>query len=248
MDSAAIRAVIKGKKLDKKPVYDKPNGKVIDWTLSFQNPSESQGLTFKYLGAGSNKMVAQVYKTSALPWVLCWQSNERYQGAYRDFKDEVETLQRLGKPDGTLRGCRVPLPFPVPGEPVNELFQFNVDNWESGDVADVWAFVIEFLDMANRYIEYKKKEGDLAGFLEKKCFAPNRAEAKKHVKSTRDTFDAIVRKWKQKTWGDFQVLYDKQTGELVVFDPLSDSTPTAEADVTKALAQWEKDIAALEKP
>lgn len=100
MDSAAIQAVIKGKKLDKKPVYDKPNGKVIDWTLSFQNPSESQGLTFKYLGAGSNKMVAQVYKTSALPWVLCWQSNERYQGAYRDFKDEVETLQRLGKPDG----------------------------------------------------------------------------------------------------------------------------------------------------
>jgi hypothetical protein len=179
-------------------------------TIPVQNPP----LTFTGLGYGSNKRVVAV---DGDIWVLAMAGDA--PTAVRDVIDEVTTLGLLAK-----RGIRVPAPFNEAVSPEDAIFKLKIHNLDSDATKEYPSFLQQFLSSLT-YVEMVKKEGP-----------PN--FARNHIvtggivpKTIQTTIDDLLKIQDYfKTfgeWGDFQVMYNKTTGEIVVFDPMPKNTNTS---------------------
>ncbi|CAI6091273.1 unnamed protein product [Clonostachys chloroleuca] len=214
------------------------------WTLSFPpgtDPKVSAGLSFSYLGAGTNKMVFRVSQnTQPTTWVLGTQHNPRSSTGAKDIKDEISILNRLAHD-----GVSVPQPFSASTQESDVLINYELENYESGDAGKVCGFPEEYFDLrtaqnpAGRYLEMNKNAGDLKNWLKAKVldvFHPNKTQ----FQHLRTSFDKMKASWDKKYWGDFQVIYDITDGGLIVFDPNNDTTNHKATD--EILRQWQDDL------
>ncbi|CAH0055102.1 unnamed protein product [Clonostachys solani] len=242
MQYSVIKQALEGVK---KPMnLEPPLPGTKKWTLTFPpgtDPKVSAGLSFAYLGAGTNKMVFRVYQnTQPTTWVLGMQHNPKSSTGAKDIKDEISILNRLAHD-----GVSVPQPFSPSTVEADVLINFELDNYDSGDVGKVCGFPEEYFDLrtpehpAGLYLEMNKNAGDLKNWLKAKvldAFRPNKTQ----FENLRTSFGKMKASWDKKYWGDFQVIYDINGGRLIVFDPNNETTNHKATD--EILRQWQDDI------
>jgi hypothetical protein len=209
------------------------------WTLEFPKAGD---LSFSFLGGGTNKLVFRVSQTNKpTDWVVGFQSIPGYRTGKKDITDEIDILQRLCKKDVV-----VPRPFNGTSETTELLITFYLDNYDyGGSPGLVYGFVEEYYDLesisnpSGRFVEMKKKDGELSHWLQNifNKYKPNKDSLHRTDKTLKLTRQA----WNTKKWGDFQVIYDKQTGTLIVFDPNNELGNVAATEAI--LKQWELDMA-----
>jgi hypothetical protein len=177
-----------------------------DWVLR-SNPDDpiNPPQAFGTLGAGTNKMAVLVNGTS---WVLLFGKTGR-RVELDSFREEVDTLRALA-----TRGLRVPRPI----DGGQATYHFTITVFNDGDEPVVPAFLQAFMSRED-FVEMTK-----ATEQDRDAFARNHIVTAGRVPSTIDTTLADLRKIRQEMaqtpWGDFQVMYQKSTGFLYVFDPL----------------------------
>jgi hypothetical protein len=172
-------------------------------------------------------------------WVLCFGYNltARRDAVLRDFRDEVDTLVRIGG-----QGVRVPKPFPASPPSPNFIFEMNCYNDESGRDGDVYAFLLEFMS-SEHFVEMPKGPNEKKNFAKINIVPDNRLPPT--IAQTRADLVKICAAWKIQKWGDFQVMYNKTLGTLTVFDP--QATDGRSEQHQAAMNQWLADIdAAIE--
>jgi hypothetical protein len=133
--------------------------------------------------------------------------------AEEDMLGEVKTLQLLG-----AAGVKVPMPF-TEAAPDELLFKLVVQNQDMGDM-ELPVFLQEFLPRT-AWVEMVKLEG-AAGFA-KSTMVPG-GVVPGHIGTTVTRLKKILEQLRVKEWGDFQIMYNKIDGEVVVFDPLPANT------------------------
>ncbi len=163
-------------------------------------------LTFTTLGTGSMKRVVKVDNEN---WVLALSGDS--DAAKTDMDGEVSTLLGLA-----LHRIRVPQPFRTTITKDEILFEMTVYNEDIGDEKVYPAFIQQYLP----YVEMDK-------IARKEDFAKNSIlqgnVVPATIQTTVDDLTTILTRLKQREWGDFQVMYDRQTGYVYVFDPLPDN-------------------------
>ena len=184
--------------------------------------------TFTGLGYGSNKRVVAV---DGDIWVLAMAGDA--PTAVKDVVDEVTTLNLLAK-----NGIRVPDPFSEGVSPDDVIFKLKIHNLDSDATKEYPSFLQHFMSSLT-FVEMVKKEGPAT-------FAKNHIVANGVVPKTIDTTIADLVKirdyFKQfGEWGDFQVMYNKTTGEIVVFDPMPKNLNSS-ISFTGFVNQWLSDI------
>lgn len=223
-----VKAIIEGQPL----VLSQENR---NWQLKFDRQSE---YGFSGLGAGTGKHVFRIRKGQEnLDWVFCFPAWPNSRNAQRDIKQEVEILERLGK-----EGVVVPIPFQDGKVGAADIVGFTLSNTDSGFHGETSGFFLEYLDLRGRYVEMPKKGADkeARGKWLQEVIERYKPGSTKHLHATRRTFSKIRNAWDIKKWGDFQVLYDRSTGELVVIDPNNETTSAK--DTEYILEKWEEDL------
>lgn len=165
------------------------------------------GYNFQYLGAGTNKLAFRVVGTN---WVLCL-GKTGHQVEAHTFQTEIDTLLRLGR-----NGVRVPAPFETNIQTANVLFQVNVVGDEEVTVP---AFIMQFMPTGARFREVPKNP-PMARRNFMSINAMNGSMARPTTRQTFDDLNVIHGEMAQRPWGDFQVMYDRMNGQVIVFDPL----------------------------
>jgi hypothetical protein len=162
-----------------------------------------------------------------------WATRVRWTGAWVErvsFKEEVDTLQALG-----LRGLRVPKPF---DNGAQAEYRFAITVYNDGEEPKVPAFFQEFMSR-DEFVEMTKttpRERD--EFAKHHIVTGGRVPAT--IEATITDLKKIQAELNSAPWGDFQVMYEKRTGRLIVFDPLP-TDPNAAA-YKHSVATWLKDI------
>lgn len=185
-----------------------PIGKPKVVSFVMDGVAASEKLTFTSLGTGSMKRVVRI---DGHDWVLAIAGDS--DAAEEDMLGEVKTLQLLG-----LAGVKVPMPF-TEGRPEDLLFKLNVENQDMGEM-EIPVFLQQFLSRTS-WVEMVKLEG-AAGFA-KSTMVPN-GIVPGHIGTTVARLTKILDQLKIAEWGDFQIMYNKNDGEVVVFDPLPTNT------------------------
>ncbi|PHH89825.1 hypothetical protein CDD83_5151 [Cordyceps sp. RAO-2017] len=207
------------------------NGK--QWELSFEQESEYK---FSALGAGTGKHVFRIqHVTASLDWVLCFPTFPDKRDAERDLRKEMDILQRLGQ-----AGVAVPVPFRDGAAGQADLIRFELSNMDSGFEGHTFGFFLQYLDLKERYVEMAKKGANkhARGDWLQRMIDTHKPDSLQNISVTKTSFHKILNAWTAEVWGDFQVVYDRKTGELMVIDP-NDETKAA-SDTTSILEQWEK--------
>lgn len=168
-------------------------------------PGNAGGLTFRTLGTGSMKRVVRVERED---WVLALAGDS--PAAVKDMQGELKALKTLAD-----AGVRVPEPF-VSGVEGEILFALNVTNTDSGDTKSYPAFLQQFLPYQE--MGKLKNKNDFA-----KDFIVNTSVLPATLHTTISDLKKILARLKVKEWGDFQVIYQKETGFVYVFDPLPEN-------------------------
>jgi len=199
-------------------------------TVTLNIPGENPPLKFTGLGYGSNKRVLAVDGEN---WVLALAGD--VATAVKDVVDEVTTLNLLAK-----NKIRVPEPFSEGVSPDDVIFNLNVHNLDSDKKKAYPAFLQQYLSRLT-YVEMVKKEGP-ANFAKNHIVpngvVPNTIEATiKDITDIRDYFKKFGE------WGDFQVMYNKIDGHVVVFDPMPKNLNTS-ISFTSFVTTWLTDIEA----
>ena len=201
------------------------------WSGVMNPPIDNMNLDF--LGAGMNKMAFQVRNT---PWVLCFGHNLMVSRATarNDFIEEINTLVRLG-----TNGVPVPRPFPASPPSPNFLFSIRCtkESGEDFNEAEVDAFIMEHLP-ASQYAEMPKSVNEKLNFAKTQIIPGNRVPTT--IGRTKADLLAICTEWRQRPWGDFQVMYHRATGSLTVFDP--QATDGKHDEHRNAMNRWVADI------
>ncbi|KAM4066458.1 hypothetical protein HRG_000557 [Hirsutella rhossiliensis] len=220
-----IKAVVERRKL-----HMKREEKSKKWVLSLEEKSEYR---FSALGAGTGKHVFRVHDgTSDLNWVFCFATFPGNKNTEQDIKAEMEILLRLGKEDVV-----VPSPFRKGEEGMAGFVEFKLDNPDADFNGTTYGFFLEYLDLDKRYVEMVKKGADknARGKWLQQTIDANMI-SKQNINTTKRSFQKIRSAWLTKQWGDFQTVYDRTTGALMVIDPNNDTTSK---DVTEfILEQW----------
>lgn len=205
------------------------DGQVFSWDRDDAKANELIAAAgFDWLGAGTNKIAVRVAGT---PWVLLFGKNSG-QVVKHTFKEEVETLRALG-----IRGLRVPAPFTAGAQAV---YLFNIVLTFDGEQPTVPAFLQGYMS-SDQYVEMKKKTPKQRDdFARTAIVIGGRVPAT--IGATLADLTLIREQFHASPWGDFQVMYNKFTGELTVFDPLPND-PNAEAYL-HSIDTWLKDIQA----
>jgi hypothetical protein len=199
--------------------------KTITLTMADGSPDMLQ---FRTLGSGSMKRVVEVVGTG---WVLALAGDS--PGAVKDITGEVDTLLRIG-----ADGVRVPEPFTT-GKRDDILFELTVYNSDIGDEKTYPVFLQQYL--SGKEMEKLKKREDFA-----KDFILSNSQAQATIETTIDDIENILAALKKKEWGDFQVIYMRDTGYVFVFDPLPENTSgTSSIPVVEA---WLSDLSAAKSP
>ena len=195
-------------------------------TVSFvmEGGAPSERLTFTSLGTGSMKRVVRIVGHD---WVLAIAGDSG--AAEADMLGEVKTLQLLG-----TAGIKVPMPFTE--APPNELlFKLQVENQDMGDM-EIPVFLQEFLPRT-AWVEMVKLEG-AAAFAKSTMVTDGIVPG--HIDTTVARLAKILDQMKIAEWGDFQIMYNKIDGEVVVFDPLP--TNTSGKSFIPLVEGWLRDI------
>jgi len=217
----------------------------------------STNITFTCLGGGANKKVFRVKVAgedqTAPQWVLAV-STAQSPGttlSTKDIQGEINVLSRLGE-----NHILVPEPFmSSPGDKDNFRFQINIGGEYEPFPHPV--FIEEFIP---ENIEIKKLGGSgKAAFFEETVFTqasigPDQLKrARGDLEKLRDYLEVSPQTSQSnatKTWNDFQVMYKKTTGEVVVIDPMEPGPGRYAEDPGTYIAQWlariDKKLAELE--
>lgn len=189
---------------------------------------------FRYLGAGSNKIAMHITGTS---WVLLFGNPARNIARSNiDIAGEINTLRRLSD-----AGVPVPGPFDSLGA-MDPLFRINLT------VADqpICAFLQIYMPAtAGRWAEMTKRGG-------METFAATQIVPGGQVSvTTGDTLDCLNKiraEMAANPWNDFQVMYNRQNGKVVVFDPMEFVNDThriqVQAEKLTLIDRWLDDIIA----
>jgi len=183
-------------------------GKPKTVSLVMDGGPPSERLTFTSLGTGSMKRVVRIVGQD---WVLALAGDS--DAAEADMLGEVKTLQMLG-----VAGVKVPMPF-TEARPEELLFKLTIQNQDMGEM-EVPVFLQEFLPRT-AWVEMVKLEG-AAGFAKSTMVTDGIVPG--HIGTTVARLAKILDQMKIAEWGDFQIMYNKIDGEVVVFDPLPANT------------------------
>lgn len=206
-----------------------------DGTLVLGAPVTVNGtpITLKLLGAGTNKMAALIEGTT---WVLLFgkpSSNVQSRRATKSsFEEEVETLRALGS-----RGVPVPKPFDVVSAAGGTIL-FEMTGWKDGDESTIPVFLMEFMSRGT-YVEMPKKTHAERDNFASVSIVPL-ARVPRTIVRTTDDIKTIRSVMQTHPWGDFQVMYNKVTGRVLVFDPLK-TDPNASKYIA-SMTKWLDDI------
>ncbi len=184
-------------------------------------------LTFTALGQGTNKLVCRI---DGHPWVMAFGWSGRALER-TSFKEEVDTLEALG-----FRGVNVPAPF-LGG--VHADFVFSITTYDDGNEVVVPAFLQEYLNFADFDEMPKKVPAERDNWAKVKIVPGNRVPLT--IEKTLTDINKIKDVFAVLPWGDFQVMYNKISGAILVFDPLK-TDPNALA-YKKSIDTWLADIA-----
>jgi hypothetical protein len=204
--------------------------------LAFTTPSENPTrLTFRCLGAGTNKCV---YRVVDQPWVLAMSGNNR-SVANGSVKEEVETLLRIG-----TAGLRVPKPFDNESrvDPVRAAseyyFDIDIEDEVDGEPGNgTRAFIQELIAFD---VEMPKKiKAEKENYDTNHILHPERKRRPSFDRSLAD-ITGILTYFRVNPWGDFQVLYNRTNGYVYVFDPLK-TDPLRDENV-RILEKWIADL------
>lgn len=190
-------------------------------------PNNIGGLTFKTLGSGSMKRVVRV---EGEDWVLALAGDSL--AATQDMQGEVKALKTLA-----AAGVRVPEPF-VTGEEGEILFELTLSNQDSGDTKTYPAFLQQFLPYQE--MDKLKNRGNFA-----KDFIVNGSVLPPTLDTTIGDLEKILARLEVREWGDFQVIYQKITGYVYVFDPLPENNSGVSS--IPIVKKWLSDIDAAKK-
>ncbi|MGA7339703.1 MAG: hypothetical protein WBE72_02905 [Terracidiphilus sp.] len=177
-------------------------------SLVMEGVPQSQILTFTSLGTGSMKRVVRIVGHD---WVLAIAGDS--DAAEADMLGEVKTLQLLG-----TAGVKVPMPF-TEASPQDLLFKLTIHNQDMGEM-EIPCFLQEFLPRT-AWVEMVKLEG-APGFAKSTMVTDGIVPG--HIGTTVTRLAKILDQMKVTEWGDFQIMYNKIDGEVVVFDPLPANT------------------------
>jgi hypothetical protein len=199
-------------------------------TVALSIPMENPPITFTGLGYGSNKRVLAVNREN---WALALTGDAAT--AVKDVVDEVITLNLLAK-----NGIRVPDPFGEGVSPDDVIFNLTVHNLDNDKKKAYPAFLQQYLSSLT-YVEMVKKEGPAT--FAKKHIVPNGVVPNTIQTSIKDITD--IRDYFKKfgEWGDFQVMYNKIDGHVVVFDPMPKNLNSS-LSFTSFVTTWLADIEA----
>ncbi|EXJ54685.1 hypothetical protein A1O7_10026 [Cladophialophora yegresii CBS 114405] len=233
-------AAIKGQRLQRQLLSEKPTVFGLIFVDAHEHPLPDQPLHFEFLGNGANKSVFAVtvggtHKTPT-DWVLCVQ-NSMLTPATKEFAGETGILAYVGS-----KGVRVPRPFETP-LPKDFIVDVLLSNDEDSHHVAGCAFFMQRLDIGGRFIEMRKL--DKPEDFMKKCLGEK--DAIKHVATTIDAVKHIRTVFDANPWADFQVLYDKADGGLMVFDPWPDKAGIKQKAVDDMLDKWLHDLGAAVK-
>ena len=109
--------------------------------------------------------------------------------------------------------------------------------WKDGDEGSAFAFLLEFMP-PDVFLEMPKTLNEKLNFAKTHIVTGNRLPPTIDV--TRSDLVKICDAWKIQKWGDFQVMYNKMTGSMTVFDP--QETDGIMAQHEQAMNQWLTDI------
>jgi hypothetical protein len=173
-------------------------------TITLKMMESDQMLTFETLGSGSMKRVVRVNEGS---WVLALAGDSSKAAA--DMLGEVRTLIKLSR-----EGIRVPDPFPM-GVENKIIFNFNVYNDDVGETKTYPAFLQQYLQ-GQEMDKLKEKRNFAKDFILNTGLPEN-------IDTTVSDLTNILKVLVVWEWGDFQVIYQKETGFMYVFDPLPEN-------------------------
>jgi hypothetical protein len=193
-------------------------------SLVMDGGAPSERFTFTSLGTGSMKRVVRIVGQD---WVLAVAGDS--DAAEADMLGEVKTLQLLG-----TAGILVPMPF-TEGRPEELLFKIRILNQDMGEM-DVPVFLQQFLPRT-AWVEMVKLEG-AATFAKTTMVTDGIVPG--HIGTTVTRLAKILDQLKISEWGDFQIMYNKLDGEVVVFDPLP--TNTSGKSFIPLVEGWLRDI------
>ena len=190
----------------------------FDYDRAPNAPSEPNDFRFRYLGAGSNKHAIQIEGTR---WVLlCGNPVRTNQTYFDDFDKEVKTLVRLGT-------AGVPVPKPFGGSAKPKVFHINL--FFSGNEKRVPAFLQEYLPVTSTdFAEMPKAENARDNFAKTDILGGGTLP--KTIWKTVDDLNTIAAAMSSAPWNDFQLMYNRSSGRVIVFDPMPfpDVTPEDE--------------------
>jgi len=192
-------------------------------------------LTFRKLGAGTNKVAVLVRADDQdTEWVLLFGKPSS------NTQTRASTLQNVTEEVSTLRALGATVPVPRPFGPAlgGTVVLFEITAWMDGQEGPVPAFLMQFMSRS-RFVEMQKRPE-----RERETFARNAIVTGGRIPltivKTCDDLRTIRGAMATTAWGDFQVMYDKQSGAVLVFDPLP-SDPN-QAVYLALVDKWLKDI------
>ncbi len=184
-------------------------------------------LTFKTLGTGSMKRVVRVENED---WVLALAGDS--PAAAKDMQGEVKALKELAE-----AGVRVPAPF-KDGLEGEILFALDIFNEDLGDTKTYPAFI-------QQYLPYQEMDKLKDKFNFAKDFIVKGSVLPATLDTTVADLKKILARLKVREWGDFQVIYQKETGYVYVFDPLPENN--SGVSFVPLVERWLADIEAAKK-
>ncbi|KAI9788816.1 MAG: hypothetical protein M1835_002040 [Candelina submexicana] len=216
-------AAVKDRHLCRKVV--EKDGEFIKYTLVFVDNTMKElinaplHLSFVFLSSGFNKTIfGAPPPTRVTP-----------------CKPPNTILTRLGS-----TYLRVPGPFKRIDVPENLIFTVNVIFDEDKASIKCSAYFMQRLTIGTegRFVEMETSERE--NFI-RKCLEEIPG-AKARIQHTIGTIKKIKKVYNEEPWADFQVLYDKADGGLVVFDPSASPVGIKVKDVNQMLDKWLKDL------
>ena len=165
----------------------------------------TEGITFEKLGAAQGKVAAHVLRNGeSTGWVLLV-ANAEVNGLNNGaIKNEANQLQEL-----KARGVRVPdIHIPHGSQNQSPIFKINFNGHESN------AFLERYMPR-DRYLEMDKRRP--ANFINDiRAFDTNITEER--LETLANDLQFLGEQMLEEPWYDLQLMYDKNTGHLTVFD------------------------------
>ncbi|KAI9696995.1 MAG: hypothetical protein M1836_004956 [Candelina mexicana] len=217
------------------------DGKFVKYTLVFVDDTMKElvsaplNLSFVFLGSGFNKTIFGVNAgTRTTQWALAVEKGTSSNQVHT-VKAENTILTRLGS-----TYLRVPGPFKRIDVPKELISTVNVIFDEDKTFIKCSAYFMQRLTIGSegRFVEMEKSERE--NFI-RKCLEEI-PDAKARIQHTIDTIKKIKEVYNEEPWADFQVLYDKADGGLLVFDPSASQIGIRMKDVNQMLDKWLKDL------